>query len=77
MGILNQLWWLVGVVMAMPLLIPGVGLLGDGSRWGVLLLALGLVALFLPEYIRWRLLGGNSPFERVPLLGARADNGEE
>lgn len=77
MGILNQLWWLVGVVMAMPLLIPGVGLLADGSGWGVLLLVLGLVALFLPEYIRWRLLGGGSPFERVPLLGARADTSEE
>ena len=76
MGILNQLWWLVGIVMAMPLLVPGVGLLNDGSQWGVLLLVLGLVALFAPEYIRWRLFGGSSPFERVPLLGTRADNDE-
>lgn len=77
MGILSQLWWLVGVVMALPLIIPGVGLVGEGSTWGVLLLTLGLVALFLPEYIRWRLLGGSSPFERVPLLGARADGDEK
>lgn len=78
MGILNQLWWLLGVVMAVPLMLPGVEHVLTGSyQWGVLFLALGLIALFLPEYIRWRLLGGNSPFDRVPLIGTRTDQGEE
>jgi hypothetical protein len=76
MGILNQLWWVIGLVMALPLIVPGVGLVADGSAWGALLVVLGLLALFLPEYIRWRLLGGSSPLERVPGLGPRPD-GEE
>ncbi len=78
MGILNQLWWLVGLVMAIPLMLPGIeNVLTGNYLWGALLIAFGLVALFMPEYIRWRLLGGSSPFERIPLLGAPADNGEK
>ena len=78
MGILNDIWWLLGFLMAAPLVVPGVENVIDGSYpMGALLLALGTVVLFLPEYLRWRLLGGNSPFERVPLIGARADQGEE
>ena len=78
MGILNQIWWLLGFLMAAPLLLAGVeNVLSSDYPLGVLLLALGGVVLFLPEYLRWRLLGGGSLFERVPLIGSRADRGEE
>lgn len=77
MGILNQIWWLLGFLMAAPILITGERVLADNTLFGVLLLALGLAVLLLPEYLRWRLLGGSSPFERVPLIGTRADQGEK
>ena len=78
MGILNDVWWMLGVLMAAPLVIPGVDSVLAGSYpRGALFLALGGVTLFLPEFIRWRLLGGNSPFERIPLLGRPPDRGEE
>ena len=78
MGILNQIWWLVGILMAAPILMAGVrSVLAGNTAPGVLFLALGAVALFLPEYLKWRLLGGSSPFERVPLVGSRTDQTEE
>ena len=78
MGILNQIWWLLGFLMAAPLLMAGVeNVLSTDYPMGVLLLALGGVVLFLPEYLKWRLLGGGSLFERVPLIGTRADLAEE
>lgn len=78
MGILNQLWWLIGLGMAVPLILPGIdNVLAGSYLWGALLIVFGLIALFMPEYIRWRLLGGSSPFERVPLLAGRTDSAEE
>lgn len=78
MGILNQIWWLLGFLMAAPLLVVGVqGVLAGNPSRGVLFLVLGVVALCLPEYLRWRILGGSSPFERVPLLRSRRDPGKE
>ena len=77
MGLLNDIWWLVGVLMAVPLAVPGVqNVLAGSYPMGVLFLVLSAVVLFLPEYIRWRLLGGDSPFERIPLIGPRADRDE-
>lgn len=74
MGILNQIWWLLGFLMAAPLVMAGIGPLVAGSFLkGGLFLALGLFALLLPEYIRWQVFGGSSPFERVPLLSSRAN----
>lgn len=78
MRIANQLWWLSGIMLAAPLVVPGAEYVLAGNHlWGALFLALGLFVLFVPEYIRWRWLGGSSPFERVPLLGTRGDQGEE
>ena len=78
MGILTDIWWMLGWLMAAPLLVPGVdNILAGTYPRGVLFLALGAVALFLPEFIRWRLLGGGSPFERIPLVGTPADQGGE
>lgn len=77
MGLLNQIWWLMGFLMAAPLLVIGSeGVLAGNLARGVLFLAVGVVALFLPEYIRWRILGGSSPFERVPVIGARGEQDE-
>ncbi len=73
MGILKDVWWLLGILMAAPLVLPGVENLLSGSYpWAVLFISLGAVVLFLPEYLRWRLLGGSSVLERVPLIGTRA-----
>lgn len=78
MRIANQLWWLSGVLLAAPLVLPGVEYVFAGSYWwGALFIALGIFVLFVPEYIRWRWLGGSSPFERVPMLETRADRPEE
>jgi len=78
MGMLNDIWWMLGLLMAAPLMLPGVqNILAGSYPRGILFLALGAVALFLPEFIRWRLLGGSSPFERIPLIGTAADRGEE
>lgn len=78
MGLLNTIWWTLGILMAAPLVRLGViNLLANSYPRGVLFLAIGLIVLFLPEYVRWRLLGGSSPFERVPLVGARPAPGEE
>lgn len=78
MRIVNQLWWLSGILMAAPLLVPGTEHLVAGSYWwGGLFVTLGFFVLFVPEYIRWRWLGGSSPFERVPLIGTRANRAEE
>ncbi|NHN42127.1 hypothetical protein G9C85_10880 [Halorubellus sp. JP-L1] len=72
MGILNDVWWLLGFLMAGPFLVPGAQSLIEGSYpTGALFLACGIGMLFLPEYIRWRLTGGNSVLERVPFLGSR------
>lgn len=77
MGILNQIWWLMGIMMAGPLVVPGIGAIVAGSYpKGVLFLVLGFFVLLLPEYIRWQLLGGSSPFERVPLMASRANQRE-
>jgi hypothetical protein len=77
MGILNQIWWLLGVLMAIPLAVPGVeNVLAGSYPTGGLFLGAALVVLFLPEYLRWRLLGGSSPFERVPVVGARGEETE-
>jgi len=78
MGILSDVWWLLGFLMAGPFLVPGVQSVIEGSYpSGALFLACGLGMLFLPEYIRWRLTGGSSPFERVPFLESRTDQSEE
>lgn len=78
MGLLNQIWWLIGFLAAVPLLVPGAqSIIEGGYPKGVLFLALGLVVLLLPEFIRWRLLGGRSVFERVPLIGSGAEQDEE
>lgn len=77
MGILNDLWWLLGFLMAAPLVIPGAqNILAGNYPWGGVFLGLGLILLLMPEYLRWRLLGGNSVFERVPLLRSRANESE-
>lgn len=78
MGILNQLWWLLGFLMAVPLLMAGVGNVLAGSySIGILFLSLGFGVLFLPEYLKWRFLGGSSPFERIRLIGSRANRDAE
>lgn len=78
MGILNTVWWTTGVLMAAPLVRLGVdSVLASSYPKGALFLAVGLLVLLLPEYVRWRLLGGSSPFERVPFVGPHADDGEE
>lgn len=77
MGILKDVWWLLGILMAAPLVLPGVENLLSGSYpRGALFIALGAVVLFLPEYLRWRLLGGRSILERVPLIGPRGTQQE-
>ncbi|MFB6299712.1 MAG: hypothetical protein ABEH65_05570 [Halobacteriales archaeon] len=78
MGILNDIWWLLGVLMAAPLMVPGVEAVLAGSYpRGILWIGLGVVVLFLPEYLRWRLLGGSSLFERIPLIGSPSSGDEE
>jgi len=78
MGILNDVWWLVGFLMAAPVAVPGVdNVLAGNYAIGGLFFVLAVLVLLLPEYLRWRLLGGSSPFERVPLIGARGERGEE
>lgn len=74
MGILNDVWWLVGIVMAGPFIVPGIDSVVAGSYpQGALFLSVGLGTLFLPEYFRWRLLGGESVLAGVPLLPGPAD----
>ncbi len=78
MGVLNQIWWLLGVMMAIPIAIPGVeAVFASDYQFGILLLAVALAVLLLPEYIKWRLVGGSSPFERVPFLTTSAGQGEK
>jgi len=72
MGILNDLWWLAGIVMAAPFIVPGTeSLLAGSYPRGLLFLFCGLGMLLLPEYLRWRLLGGSSPLEHLPVIGAQ------
>jgi len=78
MGILNDVWWLMGIVMAGPFIVPGVDSVLSGSYpQGILFLAVGFGTLFLPEYLRWRLLGGDSVLAKVPLLPGPADEESE
>lgn len=78
MGILNQVWWLLGFLMAAPFLMAGVGnVLAGNYPIGTLFLMVGAGVLFLPEYLKWRLLGGSSPFERIRLIGTRSNQEAE
>lgn len=78
MRIVNQVWWLLGFLMAAPLLMSGVeSVLASNYPLGVLLLASGGAVLFLPEYLKWRLVGGSSPFEWIPLIANRTDQTDE
>lgn len=70
MGILSDLWWLSGIVMASSVAVAAVSSLTQGHTvLGVLLLGVALAALLLPEYVRWRLFGGRSVLEKIPGLG--------
>ena len=78
MGIINTVWWTVGLLTAFPLVGLGVrSVLAERYPEAALFLGLGLLVLFLPEYIRWRLFGGGSVLERVPLFGTRGDDDGE
>lgn len=75
MGILNDLWWLVGIVMAAPFIVPGTeSILAGSYPRGIFFLFCGLGMLFLPEYLRWRLLGGGSPLEHLPMIGSQNED---
>jgi hypothetical protein len=74
MGLLNDIWWLSGFVLAAPLAVVGVDYLGRANPiMGGGFLALALAALLLPEYVRWRLFGGSSVLEKVPLVRGAGD----
>lgn len=76
MGILGDLWWLSGLVLAAPLAVISVEYVGQGEQlWGAFFVLVALAALLLPEYIRWRLFGGSSVLARAPLVGGKV--GEE
>jgi hypothetical protein len=74
MGILSDIWWFTGVLLALKPTMVGLRMLESGdaavaAAWFVLALA----ALFLPEYIRWRLFGGRSVLERLPRVGVEKE----
>jgi hypothetical protein len=70
MGLLNDLWWLSGFVLAAPVAVVGVEYFGRGNTVGAaFFLVVAVLALLLPEYVRWRVFGGGSVLERIPLLG--------
>ena len=73
MGLLNDLWWLSGFVLAAPLAIVGVDYLGQGNTMmGAFFLVVAVAALALPEYVRHQLFGGDESFlATVPGLGRR------
>lgn len=78
MRIVEQIWWLLGALMAVPFVVPGVGKLTGGDvPMGLVFVGLGFAVLFLPEYVRWQLMGGNSPFNRVPFITSRAERGQD
>lgn len=70
MGLLNDIWWLSGIVMASSVAIAAVSSLRGGHQvLGAGLIVVALAALLLPEYVRWRLFGGSSILEHVPGVG--------
>jgi hypothetical protein len=71
MGILNDLWWLSGFVLAAPLFVVGVDYLGQNEPvWGGFFLLIAVAALALPEYVRHTLFGGDERFlATVPGIG--------
>lgn len=74
MGLLNDIWWLSGFVLAAPVAIVAVEYLGR-SQWvgGAFFLLVALAALLLPEYVRWRLFGGRSVLQHIPGVGERTE----
>jgi len=78
MGLFNDLWWLSGFVLAAPVAVVGVDYLGRGDALlGGFFLLVALVALALPEYVRFRLFGSGSFLEHVPVLGWRLEGDGE
>lgn len=74
MGLLGDIWWLSGMVLAAPLAVVGMDYLGrQQPLMGAAFMAVALAALLLPEYVRWRIFGGGSVLERIPGIGAAAD----
>lgn len=74
MGLLNDIWWLSGFVLAAPVAIVAVEYLGRSEYvGGAFFLLVALAALLLPEYVRWRLFGGGSILEKIPTVGGDAE----
>lgn len=76
MGLLNDIWWLSGFVLAAPVAVVAVEYLGRSEFvGGALFFLVAVAALLLPEYVRWRLFSGSSVLERLPFVGAGDDEG--
>jgi len=74
MGLLGDVWWLSGLVLAAPLAVVGLDFLSrERPLMGAAFMAVALAALLLPEYVRWRIFGGGSVLERIPGVGTAAD----
>jgi hypothetical protein len=74
MGLLNDLWWLSGLALAAPIAVVALEYFGGGDTLvGVAFVALALVALLLPEYVRWQLFGGSSVLEYIPGIGEEGE----
>lgn len=79
MGLLNDLWWLSGFVLAAPLAIVAVEFLGNGNLpMGIAFLVVAGLVLLLPEYVKRRMFGNaTSRLGSVPLVGGRFRDDEE
>jgi hypothetical protein len=64
---------LVDIVMAAPFIVPGTESVLAGSYHRGIFFC-GLDMLFVPEYLRWQLLGGNYPLEHLPLIGDKPED---
>lgn len=72
MGIVNDLWWLTGVLLAAKPALVGLRLIESGDPVGASgWLMLALVALALPEYVKRELFGGAPMLSSIPVVGGR------
>ena len=72
MGIVNDLWWLTGVLLAAKPTLVGLRLVESGDPVGASgWLMLAVVALLLPEYVKRELFGGPPLLSSLPVVGGR------
>jgi hypothetical protein len=72
MGIVNDLWWLTGVLLAAKPALVGVRMVEGGDPLGATgWFALAVVALLLPEYVKRELFGGPPLLSSLPVVGGR------